>query len=204
MKYKIALVLIFSSIIDVFGSDKKVKGLSFTFCCLPNELMSPYSNSNKSDNIKKAFDKEKTQWVNKISYKIFFDDGSIEADEMSIVPKALIERTDTIKDILNNTLDIFSQESAESVEKEIDEDMKKREEAWKDDYIEKNKGAWQEEYIKTNKESSKQEKNAEFNNKKNNEKKSLIKKLKDPGLFLLGTGLGVVVDRYLLKKIKVR
>lgn len=38
MKYKISLVLIFSCIVAVFGSDKKVKGLSFTFCCLQTNL----------------------------------------------------------------------------------------------------------------------------------------------------------------------
>jgi hypothetical protein len=189
MKYKIFLVLIFLS---VFGSEKKVVALQFLFYSVINKNL--LKTKKTEEQIFEILNETKNEAKKEIKYKIIFDDGSFEENILKGDFAPLINEADT-KEILENILNVFDRESNAEVEASPQE--------IKNEHIDQNKENWKKEYVKKNEETWKNEYQESLKKKDSEEalkKKTWKERLKDSGLFLLGTGLGFVIDRYVLKK----
>lgn len=186
MKYKISLVLIFSCII-AFGGDKKVRGLEFSFYLVDDLILleKEITKSQKEELVKKTPKSRKI-----IIYEIFFGNkeskkGSIKGNFASLVCE------EEIINILYDILNIFDKKEYQDTRKILQQKNESEEEI-KKIYIEENKEKWKQEYEESLKTESM------VHNKKS--EGAMEKRLKDSGLLLLGSGLGIVFDRYVLKK----
>ncbi len=188
MKYKISLVLIFSCIISVFGSEKEVVAFNLIFnSAVDKDLLGKLLEKEK---IEKILKKRTNNSKKEIKYKIIFENGSFK-DGILKGNFFSLKTEEGIEYILNEILDIFDKKSNQ----EVDEEFKKI----KQNYLEENKENWKQEYLNN----LKKEKENISNEEKPESalrKKTWRERIKDSGLFFLGAGLGFTVDRYVLKK----
>jgi hypothetical protein len=118
--------------------------------------------------------------------------SAIEEAKKILIKQFKINEKLTICRVDNQKIEPI-QADREKWEKAKQEDyINENKETWKNEYILQHREAWNEEYITRLK-----EKNLPDEKK---QKKSWKDRLKDPGLVLLGAGLGFVTDRYVLKK----